>query len=122
MNRVVHFEMSVDDPNRAVDFYEKVFGWKSNKWEGPEAYWLITTGADDEPGINGGFMKRREDMPQTFNTIGVESVDESLEKVTANGGTVVMPKFAIPGVGYQAYCKDTEGNIFGIHQMDTAAK
>ena len=122
MNRVVHFEMGVDDPERAVAFYETVFGWKTNKWDGPQAYWLVTTGPDDQPGINGGLMRRRDDMPPTFNTIGVPSVDEASEKIAANGGKIVMPKFPIPGIGYQAYCQDTEGNLFGIHQFDPSTE
>ena len=53
MPRVVHFEIHADDPQRAANFYQNVFGWQINKWEGPEDYWLVTTGADNEPGING---------------------------------------------------------------------
>ena len=66
-------------------------------------------------------MRRCDDMPSTFNTIGVSSVDEASEKI-ANGGKIVMPKFPIPGIGYQAYCQDTEGNLFGIHQSDPSAE
>ena len=53
-----------------------------------------------------------------WNTIGVPSVDEFLAKATAAGGSIAMPKMAIPGVGYIAYCKDPEGNTFGIMQSD----
>lgn len=122
MHRVIHFEMSADDPERACAFYEKVFGWKVQRWGGPQTYWLITTGPADQPGINGGVMRRGEGMPATVNTIGVPSVDEFVEKVKRSGGKVVHPKMTIPGVGYQAYCQDTEGNLFGIHQSDPSAK
>ena len=61
-------------------------------------------------------------MPPTFNTIQVSSVDDFSQKVTATGGKIVTPKIVIPGVGYQAYCQDTEGNTFGIHQSDPEAK
>ncbi|KKM25017.1 hypothetical protein LCGC14_1599260, partial [marine sediment metagenome] len=54
MNRVIHFELNADDPQRAIEFYEKVFGWNTNKWEGEFDYWLVNTGEEDEPGINGG--------------------------------------------------------------------
>ena len=53
-----------------------------------------------------------------YNTVDVPSVDEYVDKVTASGGKVIMPKQAIPGVGYMAYLQDTEGNTFGIMQMD----
>lgn len=118
MHRVIHFELGASEPERAVAFYEKVFGWKVQRWEGPQPYWLVTTGPDNEPGINGGIQRYPDGLPRTINTIGVPSVDEFTAKITANGGKVALPKMAIPGVGYQAYFLDTEGNIFGIHQAD----
>ncbi len=121
IQRVIHFELTAQDPERAVGFYEKVFGWKTQRWDGPQTYWLVTTGPQDKPGINGGVMRRIEGFPGTVNTIGVPSVDEFVEKVKQNGGKVVRPKIAIPGVGYQAYCLDTEGNLLGIHQSDPSA-
>jgi predicted enzyme related to lactoylglutathione lyase len=99
-----------------------VFGWEIVKWEGPQDYWLITTGPDDEPGINGGLMKRMDPSASTWNTIEVPSVDEFTAKVVESGGKVVVPKTAIPGVGYQVYCQDTEGNVFGVHQVDESAQ
>jgi predicted enzyme related to lactoylglutathione lyase len=123
MPRVVHFEIDAHEPERATRFYNDVFGWSIQKWDGPMEYWLIKTGEDGEMGINGGLSKRSPDEPvKTVNTIGVESVDATLEKITAAGGTVAMPKMAVPGVGYLAYCVDTEGNTFGIMQPDTSAQ
>lgn len=121
MHRVVHFELPAQDPDRAADFYHDVFEWRVNKWEGPEDYWLVMTGNDSEPGINGGIMHYREGMQRTIVTIDVESIEEYLEKIRKAGGSVVMEAMAIPGVGYQAYCTDTEGNVFGIHKQDPDA-
>lgn len=121
MPRVVHFEIGVDDPERAVKFYQDVFGWKIEKWEGPVEYWLITTGEESQPGINGGLM-RRENSETTINTVEVSSVDEFVEKIVKAGGKVVRPKSAVPGVGYMAYCQDSEGNRFGLMQPDPSAK
>jgi predicted enzyme related to lactoylglutathione lyase len=115
--RVIHFEINVDQPERAIRFYTDVFGWKIWKWEGPEDYWLITTG-EGQPGIDGALMKRMNPSATTVNTIEVPSVDDFVAKITANGGKVVAPKVAIPGVGYFAHCQDTEGNTFGIIQED----
>lgn len=120
-NRPIHFELGVVQPERAVQFYESVFGWKAMKWDGPMPYWLVTTGPEGSPGINGGIMIHEDSQPRTVNTIGVDSVDDFAAKVLAAGGQVVVPKMAIPGIGWQAYCLDTEGNLFGIHQMDAAA-
>jgi predicted enzyme related to lactoylglutathione lyase len=121
MSRVVHFELAADDPERAVGFYSKVFGWKITKWDGPEDYWLATTGESGEVGIDGAIMRRSDQMPPVVNTIGVDSVDDTVAMITASGGQIVAPKMAIPGVGFLAYCQDTEGNTFGVMQSDPAA-
>ena len=122
MPRVVHFEISVDDPERAIKFYTDVFGWKIKKWEGPLDYWLATTGPEDQPGIDGALMRRQYPSSPTTNTIDVPSADEFLSKITEAGGKIVTPKQSVPGVGYFAYCQDTEGNTFGIMEEDTSAK
>lgn len=127
MPRVTHFEISADDPERAIQFYKNIFGWEIKKWEGPMDYWLITTGKD-EPGIDGAIMKREQPLTGKDGiiayicTINVESVDEYVQKVTANKGQIITPKAPVPGVGWFAQCKDTEGNIFGLMQEDPAAK
>ena len=121
MPRVVHFEIGADQPERAIKFYGDVFGWKTSKWDGPEDYWLITTGEDDQPGINGGIMKRPDPSAATTNAIDVPSVDEFVTKIAENGGKVVMPKMAVPGIGYLAYCQDTEENVFSIMEFDESA-
>jgi predicted enzyme related to lactoylglutathione lyase len=122
MPRVVHFEINADDPERALRFYERVFGWEFTKWEGPMDYWLIKTGEEDEPGIDGGLMQRQDPNAGVIDTINVPSVDAYVKKVQENGGEIVQPKTAVPGVGYVAYFKDTEGNPFGIMESDESAK
>jgi len=122
MPRVIHFEISANKPERAIKFYEKVFGWKIVKWEGPMEYWLITTGRKDETGIDGGLGKRTEDEVSTVNTIDVPDIDKFIKKIEKHGGTVTTSKHAIPGVGWLAYFKDTEGNMFGMMQDDSKAK
>jgi uncharacterized protein len=121
MARVVHFELAADDPERAVKFYEGVFGWQIKKWEGPQDYWLAVTGDPNTPGIDGAIMRRDPGMPSVINTIDVAALDDMIATVKANGGTVVAPRMTIPGVGYFAYCQDTEGNTFGMMQSDLSA-
>jgi predicted enzyme related to lactoylglutathione lyase len=120
MPRVVHFEIPADEPERAVKFYESVFGWKIERWQGPVDYWLVTTGEASEPGIDGGIERRGEGVV-TRNIIDVADVDEYARKVEAAGGKVVKPKTPLAGVGWYAYCADTEGNVFGIMQEDPQA-
>jgi uncharacterized protein len=121
MPRVIHFELPADDPDRAVGFYQKALGWNIEKWDGPEDYWLVSTGDPGQEGINGA-ITRRSAFPVLCNTVGVDSVDEYVGRVVEAGGEVAMPKMAVPGVGYLAYCKDTEGNLFGLMQADPSAK
>ncbi|MCC7448203.1 MAG: VOC family protein [Anaerolineae bacterium] len=120
MPRVVHFEISADNPERAVQFYTKTFGWQIQQW-GSENYWLVTTGDKSEPGIDGAINRRSSQPTPIVNTIDVASIDEAVSKVTANGGQVVAPKMPVPGIGWLAYCTDTEGNQFGMMQRDENA-
>jgi len=111
--RVIHFELPADDPERASAFYHQVFGWTVSKWDGPVDYWLVTTGEEGQPGIDGA-IQRREEGATTVNTIDVPSVDAYVAKIVAAGGHVALPKMEIPGVGFMAYGIDTAGNVFGI--------
>lgn len=126
MSRVIHFEIYADDPQRAVNFYHEVFDWQVNKWEGPEDYWLVTTGPKSEPGIDGAIMRRNQPINGDaviayVCTIDVASVDDFTPRIVAHGGTVILPKMAVPHIGWLAYAKDSEGNIFGIMQADPSA-
>ena len=123
MPRPVHFEISADDPEKAAEFYEKVLGWKVQKWDGAMDYWLLSTGEEGEAGIDGGLMKRDEQTPSgTVNTVEVPDLDEYMEKATSAGGKVVAPRITVPGVGYMAYVMDPEGNVFGLMESDENAK
>jgi uncharacterized protein len=128
MARPVHFEIQASNPQQLIDYYGTLLGWTFNKWEGGD-YWLIHTGADDEPGINGGLLPRRGPVPENMaavnsfvNTIGIDDIDGMLEKAAALGGVICVPKMAIPGIGWLGYVKDPDGNIFGMMQADTGAK
>ncbi|MBN8199764.1 MULTISPECIES: VOC family protein [Bacillaceae] len=131
MGRLVHFEVHVDDMERAKKFYSEVFGWSFQDWSeyAGMPYYGAVTGNEDEQGINGALMKRQGPPPeanQALNgyacTMGVEDYDAAEARILENGGTVALPKYALPGMAWQGYYKDTEGNIFGIHQPDANAK
>jgi hypothetical protein len=124
MPRVIHFEIGVDNPQRAIKFYTEVFGWKVNPWqtpEGPMDYWLMVTGESPEPGIDGALAPRANYPQPVVNTISVPSVNDFAAKIAAAGGKLVQPKMPIPGVGWFAVCVDTEGNTFGIMESDPNA-
>ena len=123
MTKVIHFEIPAEETKRAVAFYEKVFGWEFSKYGGGEMdYWLVKAGEDKEPGINGAIIAKGESHPTTINTISVPSFEAAVKKIKAAGGQILGRKTAVPNVGYMTYCKDTEGNIFGIMQTDPKAK
>ena len=125
MPRPIHFEIHADEPERAVAFYQKLFGWEFTPWGGPMPYWIIKTG--EGPGIDGGLVPRRggvtADAPVIAYvcTIEVAALDDQLAKAVSLGGAIALPKQPIPGIGWLAYAKDTEGNVFGLMQNDPAA-
>ena len=122
MARIVHFELNVKDIEKAKKFYENVFKWKFEKWEGPIDYWLIMTGDESEQGIDGGLGLEEENFPAVVNTVDVDNVEEIVKKVEINGGKVLLPKHAVPGVGWLAYIQDSEGIVTGVMQEDANAK
>lgn len=121
MPRISHFDIPVDNPERAQKFYTEVFDWKFKKWDGPMDYWIANTGTE-EPGIDGGMSKRIPGQIGISNTINVPSLDEFAQKIMDNGGNLIIPKMPIPKVGWFAQCTDTEGNMFGIIEMDENAE
>jgi len=121
MGRVSHFEITADDPERAAAFYRKAFGWEINDWGGPFKYLLASTGATDQIGINGAIMERNDSKQAAILTISVDTWEAGARAVKEAGGTMLMEKTPVPGQGYFAYAKDTEGNVFGIFEADATA-
>ncbi|MFB1081664.1 VOC family protein [Jeotgalibacillus sp. JSM ZJ347] len=131
MGRLVHFEIHVEDMERAKKFYGEVFGWTYQDWSeyAGMPYYGAVTGDDRELGVNGALMQRQGPAPepnQPVNgftcTMNVEDFDATEQKILGNGGTVALAKHALPGMAWQGYYKDTEGNIFGVHQPDEQAQ
>ena len=123
MNKVVHFEIPAEDLARARSFYGSLFGWELQQMDMDDgtSYTIVrTVPVDDqqmptEPGaINGGMVQRTPETPSPVLTVDVESVDDTLKQVEANGGSVVRPRSEIPGMGAFAYFKDTEDNVVGL--------
>lgn len=120
-----YFEIQVDEPKRAQVFYGELFNWKFEKIDGlPLDYWHVHTG-----GMFGGMLKRPADTPPPgcgtnafVNSIEVDDFDAMKEKIKKLGGKVALPKFAVPGRCWQGYFLDTEGNTFGLFEVDENAK
>ncbi len=127
MQRPIHFEIHAENTERAIAFYSRLFGWQFTQWAG-QPYWLVKTGEKGTPGIDGGLVPRRGAGPTGMApvngfvcTIDVGELDAMVEKAVAAGATIALPKMPIPTVGWLAYCKDTEGNIFGMMEMNANA-
>lgn len=117
----MHFEIPADDENRARDFYTSAFGWEFQVMPEMEYSLAMTTPMDQDgrpavPGsINGGLFKRG-DLTAPVVTVDVEDIDAALEKIAALGGTVHRAKMEVPGMGWNAYFTDSEGNVVGLWQ------
>jgi uncharacterized protein len=119
--RPTHFEIPVDDPDRAEAFYTAVFGWEINRYEGAPSYYGLATTGESNPGINGALYQRQPDQA-TVLTMSVDSVDDAVATIVENGGSVAQPKMAIPNMGWYATCEDTEGNRIGVFAEDAKAQ
>jgi predicted enzyme related to lactoylglutathione lyase len=120
VSRVIHFEIPIDDPERAGRFYTDVFGWTVSRW-GPVEYWNMTTGAAAGPGAEGALTPRSEAPNGVIVYVGVSDVDDALAKVRAAGGDALGEKQQIPGIGWMARFRDTEGNVIGLFQEQSGA-
>ncbi len=130
MYRVVHFEIQVDDPQRAMAFYTAAFGWRFQDYSAvvDAPYWGVITGEDDQTGINGGLLPRPAAAPapeQGANayvcTVDADDYERAAARILAAGGQVALPKQALTGMAWQGYFLDTEGNTFGLHVPDPDA-
>jgi uncharacterized protein len=130
-SRPIHFEIHAEDVPRAAAFYGQVFGWTFEDWSefAGMPYLGATTGAEGTPGINGAIMPRQggsTGVGAAVNgavlTLGCEDFDSLHDAILAAGGQVALAKHALPGMAWQGYYLDTEGNTFGVHQPDPEAR
>ncbi len=122
-NNLAHFAVHAADVERAKRFYTEVFDWKFSAY-GPPNFYQVQTGPDDDPGVRGAVQERYEGPSEILGfecTISVESLDDTLAAVVANGGTVVLDKCAIPHVGWLFKFNDSEGNLVVAMQYDSEA-
>ncbi|HEX6538562.1 MAG TPA: VOC family protein [Candidatus Dormibacteraeota bacterium] len=120
MARPTHFEIPVDDPDRAEKFYSTIFGWTFQRYEGAPSYYGMASTGETNPGINGALFQRSPGS-ETALTMETDSIERALEQIVAEGGSVLLGKTPIPNMGWFATCKDTEGNTFGLFTQDPSA-
>jgi hypothetical protein len=120
MGKVLRFELQVPDPESAIAFYSRTFGWEFAKVPGVRDYWFIRTGGGGK-GIDGGLMRSQDGESRSLNLMEVDSIDLYLGKIASCGGVIVIPKTTVPGMGYFAYCMDDQGLLFGVTESDPDA-
>ena len=116
MPQEIHFDIPIDQPERAELFYGGLFGWSMQKVPVPNMeYWVVRAAEGD---ALGGLIKRTSPAQSVVNYYTIPSIDDALAKVQKLGGQIAVPKTTIPHVGYNAQCTDTEGNTFGLWEND----
>jgi uncharacterized protein len=125
-NKLTHFAIHIDDIERAKQFYEGVFDWGFNSY-GQDDFLQIKADKTEDGELIGAMQSRKySPVPDKIIglecTIGVENLDATIVKVENSGGQVLMPKTAIPSVGWVAKFLDTEGNLICAMQYDNSAE
>jgi hypothetical protein len=115
MAHVVHFELSVPNPEQAVAFYRDVFGWSATKLPDPVKYWQLRPSAmSAQQGIPGGIVESRSGESRVSVTVQVESMDEACAQVTRHGGRLITERLRVPGYGDHVLCRDPQGCYFAL--------
>ena len=125
MNGVMYFEIQAGDPEAAIRFYTDVFAWQFDRQDDlPIPYWRI-----ESAGIRGGLLQRPADTPPPecgtnayVCSVEVDDIDAVAARIERSGGQPALPKFAIPGLCWQAYFVDPDGNTFGVFEADDQAQ
>jgi hypothetical protein len=129
LDKVIFFEIPADDPKRAMEFYQRTFGWKMN--DIPQMHYtqvgtveadrMGVRGIPKEPGaINGGMVKRSDPVNDPVIYIRVDDIDHAAANIEKNGGEIINPKSPVGNFGFAAYFRDTEGNVVGLWQFADA--
>ena len=127
-NPVVHFEIYVQDMERAKIFYETVLAIKLEKRPAPTAEMQMEMCAfpmEKETGMNsygaGGMLVKMDGFPSgvggTLIYFACDDCAVQANRAAAHGGSVCTEKTSIGAHGFFAHAKDTEGNMIGFHSM-----
>lgn len=117
--RVVHFEIPIDESDRAGMFYRDVFGWNVQRW-GDVDYWPVSAGDEAGSGSDGALTPRKAAPEGILIYVSVDDIDATLEKIRQAGGHPLTGRMPIPEMGWYAQFRDTEGNQVGLFQRDPA--
>lgn len=122
INPVVHFEIPVTDMERAVAFYEAVFGTKLERAEVDGYDMAFFPRADGRAGASGALAKGDVYQPSHHGPIlyfDVADIDAIIARAVAHGARVLYPKKDIGAAGFVAEIEDSEGNRIALSQPGT---
>ncbi len=113
---ITHIDIPVSDAGRAQEFYSNLFGWHIAEPPGFEGYpmWQAPNKIS-----GGGFAPRSDGFTQPRSYVEVDSIEETLAKVTESGGAVVMDKQPISDTSWWAIFTDPDGNTIGLYEGTT---
>jgi uncharacterized protein len=117
LNNVCHFEIPAHDVASLRGFYNDLFGWTSEKMEGPFDCYLINSPGEPK----GGMTARQSPEHGPTDYVQVESIEDSLKKAQELGAYVVVPKSPVPGMGWFAVLTGPQKNLLGLWQDDPKA-
>jgi predicted enzyme related to lactoylglutathione lyase len=110
MNSVCHWEFQTTNPDKAIKFYEGLFGWKLDYMKEMN-YVMIET--PERPG-GGISVVDKIESGGTVIYILVEDIEAKLKHAEKLGGKIVTPKCPIPNMGFYGVFADSEGNKMGL--------
>ena len=122
MNGLTHFEILVNDIDKAKEFYSNLFDWQFNFIKEMNYLMFTTESEDGKSKVGGGILKKPNESFTITNYINVKSVDESAEKVEELGGKIVVPKTAVPGMEWFVHFTDMDENLLALWENDSEAE
>ncbi len=113
MHTFCHIELITSDPDKAVEFYRNMFGWKVDPMG--ENYWMITLNGDPE-GISGGLIRVDKVLDSgAQNYVFVDDVAEALKKASSLGAKVIDEKRPLPNdMGFIGMFELPDGYKLGL--------
>ena len=109
------------DMDRAVGFYQRVFGFEFDRQTVDGYEMALFPRADDRPGASGALVKGDIYKPSRTGCIlyfDVDDIDEVLRLSQAEGATVLYPKKDIGAAGFVAEIEDSEGNRIALNAVN----
>lgn len=118
-NPAIYFEIPVTDMNRAIAFYQAIFGFTFKRTKIDNYEMALFPFDENKAGISGALAKGDIYKPTKNGVVlyfKTENIDHILKEVEANNGKILYPKTSNGELGFVAEFEDSEGNRIALHQ------